>query len=77
MFETVIPRWEMDETGKLTKLELLAVELGFGLPRSRNGMPAPAKDGSILERLAEMSASYGVKMNISGNVASVVLEETV
>lgn len=62
MFESVIPLWEMDGNGKLTKLQLLAIELGFGLPRSRNGMPAPAKDSAILERLAEMSAPYGVKM---------------
>lgn len=74
MFESVIPRWETDETGKLVKLELLAIELGFGLPRSRNGMPAPAKDSSILERYAEMSAPYGTRMKITGNVAEVILD---
>lgn len=74
MFESVIPRWEMDENGKLVKLELLAIELGFGLPRSRGGMPAPAKDDSILRRLAEMSAPYGTKMEINGNVATVILD---
>ena len=46
-FETLLPCWEM-ENGKLTRLSLLAVELGFGLPRSRSGWPAPAKDSSIL-----------------------------
>jgi len=76
MFESVIPLWEMDDSGKLTKLQLLAIELGFGLPRSRNGMPAPAKDSAILERLAEMSAPYGVKMEINGNIATVLLEES-
>ena len=50
--------------GKLTKLELMAIELGFGKPRSRNGLPAPAKDSSILERLAEMSAPYGTKITV-------------
>ena len=50
--------------------------MGFGLPRSRNGMPAPAKDGAILERLAKMSEPYGVKMKISGNTATVILEES-
>lgn len=74
MFESVIPRWEMDENGKLTKLELMAIELGFGLPRSRGGMPAPAKDDSILRRLAEMSVPYGTKMEISGNKATVILD---
>ena len=74
MFESVIPCWEMDEEGKLTKLELMAIELGFGKPRSRNGLPAPAKDSSILERLAEMSAPYGTKMEISGNKATIILD---
>ena len=74
MFESVIPRWEMDENGKLVKLELLAIELGFGLPRSRNGMPAPAKGSAILERYAEMSKPYGTKMEINGNVATVILD---
>lgn len=73
MFEAVIPRWEM-ENGKLTKLELLAVELGFGQPRSRNGNPAPAKDDKILQRFAEMSRPYGIEMEITGNMATVKLD---
>ena len=73
MFESVIPRWEVKD-GKLVKLELLAIELGFSLPRSRNGLPAPAKDSEILQRLADMSASYGTKMEISGNIATVILK---
>jgi hypothetical protein len=74
MFESVIPRWEVDESGKMTKLELLAIELGFEKPRSRSGLPAPAKDDSILRRFAEMSAPYGVKMEIHGNKATVILD---
>ncbi|MBQ6875245.1 MAG: CapA family protein, partial [Lachnospiraceae bacterium] len=72
MFETVIPRWEIVD-GKMTSLELLAVELGFGKGRAQGGVPAPAKDGSILERYAKMSEAYGTKMEISGNQARVVL----
>ena len=72
MFEAVIPRWEMTD-GKLTKLELMAIELGFGKPRSQNGLPAPAKDSEILQRLAEMSEPYGTKMEIEGNIATVIL----
>ncbi len=70
MFESVLPRWEFRD-GKLTKLELLAIELGFGQGRAHGGNPAPAKDGAILERLAEMSKPYGVEMTVSGNVATV------
>jgi poly-gamma-glutamate synthesis protein (capsule biosynthesis protein) len=69
-FETVIPYWEM-ENGEVTKLTLLAAELGFGLPRSRSGWPAPAKDASILERLAEFSKVYGTKLDVHGNRAEI------
>ncbi len=71
-FETFIPHWEMED-GKLTRLSLLAVELGFGLPRSRGGWPAPAKNSSILEQLAELSAPFGTRLKIEGNRAEVLL----
>ena len=61
------------KNGKLEKLELLAVELGFGKGRAQGGLPMPAKDSSILERYAEMSKPFGVKMEINGNVATVIL----
>lgn len=73
MWETVIPYWEMED-GNLKKLSLLAVELGFGLPRSRSGWPAPAKDSKILMRLAGMSAPYGTEMRIEGNRAEIMVK---
>ena len=73
MMETVIPRWETDKQGKMTKLELLAVELGMELGKGRAGNPRPAKDGAILQRFAKMCAPYGVKMEIQGNIARVLL----
>ena len=63
MFEAVVPCWEAED-GVLTKLTLMPVELGFGLPRSRGGWPAPKYDGGILERLAEMSRPYGTEIDI-------------
>lgn len=71
-FETVIPRWEVVD-GKLVKLELLAVELGFGEGRAHGGLPRPAKNSAILERYAKMSEPFGTKMVINGNQATVVL----
>ena len=73
MMETVLPRWEIDENGNVTRLELLAVELGLGTGKGKAGNPRPAKDSAILERFAEMSAPYGVKMEINGNTATVIL----
>jgi poly-gamma-glutamate synthesis protein (capsule biosynthesis protein) len=72
MFETVVPYWEMED-GYLTKLELMPVELGFGLPRSRSGVPAPAGDAGILERLKAMSEPWGTGMDIEGTIGKVLL----
>ena len=71
MMESVIPRWETDEEGRLIRLELLAIELGLGTGKGRAGVPRPAADGAILERFAAMSAPYGVEMEITGNRAVV------
>lgn len=71
-FESFIPFWEMED-GKLTRLTLLAVELGFGLPHSRSGWPVPAKDSSILEQLAGLSGPYGTRLKIDGNRAEIIL----
>ena len=72
MFEAVIPRWEVQD-GKLVKLELLAIELGFEDSRKHGGLPAPAKDSAILERFAKMSEPFGIQMKIHGNTAEVIL----
>ncbi len=72
MFEAVVPYWETED-GELTKLTLLPVELGFGLPRSRGGWPAPRRDAGILERLAEMSAPYGTRIEIEDGLGVVRL----
>ena len=68
MMESVIPYWETDAQGRVTKLELLAIDLGRG---SRAGNPRPAEGSAILERLARMSAPYGTVMHINGNIATV------
>lgn len=63
MFESFIPYFEIDD-GKVTKLELLPIELEFEAPRYRNGNPRVRTDCKILERLQEMSAKYGTKITI-------------
>ena len=62
MFESVVPYWEAED-GKLTYLKLLPIELGFGLPRSRNGWPRICHTANILERLQKMSAPYGTEID--------------
>lgn len=71
MMESVIPYFEM-ENGVLTHLELLPIALGFEEPRYRNGNPRFAPDRKIIERYAEMSASYGAKITINAQGIGVV-----
>ena len=73
MFESVIPKWEI-KGGKLTSLELVPIELGFGKPRSTNGLPEVTANESILVRLAKMSEKYGTKMEIKDGRAKVILD---
>lgn len=71
MMEAVIPYFEMED-GKLTHLELLPIELGYGEPRYRLGNPKFCPDRGIIERYAEMSAPYGTKMSINEKGIGVV-----
>lgn len=71
MMEAVIPYFEMED-GKLTHLELMPIELGFGEPRYRLGNPRFCTDRGIIERLAEMSASYGTKITVNEDGIGIV-----
>lgn len=63
MLESVIPYFEM-EGGKLTKLELYPIEMGFDEPRYRTGNPRFSKDHGIIQRLAAMSEEYGTVITV-------------
>lgn len=67
MSETVIPYWEM-ENGKLTKLELLPVTCHKNNNHSLSGLPVPAESTEFVSRLANLSAPYGVKMELTDGV---------
>jgi poly-gamma-glutamate synthesis protein (capsule biosynthesis protein) len=69
MFETVIPYWETDEDGKLTKLELLPVTIMKDTNKAQRGLPALSTDLSFIDRLAKMSAPYGTKIYMKDGVA--------
>ncbi len=72
MMEAVIPYFEL-EGGKLTSLELIPIELGFGMSHAKIGLPRLAKDNAILERLARMSEGYGTKFEIGDRSARLLL----
>ena len=64
MMETFVPYWEMED-GKLTKLELLPVDLGFDLDvkHPMRGVPVATTDMACMERLKELSENLGTKMH--------------
>lgn len=64
MFESFIPYFELED-GKLTRLELLPIELEFDAPRWRNGNPRIKTNLGIIERLNEMSKEFGTKISIN------------
>ncbi len=72
MLKAAIPFWEYTE-GKLTKIELMPVELGFGNPAYIAGWPRYAPDQGILERLNEISEPYGTRIEIKDGIGQVIL----
>ena len=67
MTEAVVPYWEM-ENGELTKLELLPVVCRKNENKSVSGLPVVGEEKVIAERLARLSAPYGVQMTLEDGV---------
>ena len=67
MSEAVVPYWEM-ENGQLTKLELLPVTYRKNENKSVSGLPVAVENPEFAERLAKMSAPYGVTMKLENGV---------
>lgn len=63
MLEAVIPYFEMED-GKLTHLELMPIELNFDKKIWQSGNPRFSNKHGIIERLAEMSKSYGTEISV-------------
>lgn len=69
MNETVVPYWETDENGDLTYLELLPITLSMHGRKSDEGLPFISQDTGFIERLAEISKEYGIKIEMKDKVA--------
>lgn len=69
-WKSVIARWTWQDDA-LASLELVPVELGYGLHRARRGSPVLSTDPAILPHLAALSAPYGTEIAIEGNVGKV------
>ena len=63
VMEAFIPYFEI-ENDKVTKIELMPIDMGVGLEFWQMGLPRPGFGMGILERLAAMSEPYGTKITI-------------
>ena len=63
MMEAVIPCFEIKD-GKLTHLEMIPIELGYGMKHSQIGWPRVANGSEILQRLMDLSEPFGTQMYI-------------
>ncbi|HTN11320.1 MAG TPA: CapA family protein [Acetobacteraceae bacterium] len=72
-WKSVIARWHWQDDA-LADLELIPVELGYGLHRARRGTPKLSADPAILPHLAELSAPYGTKIEIVDGVGRVKMK---
>ena len=63
VMEAFIPYFEI-ENDKVTKIELMPIDMGLGLEFWQMGLPRPGFGKGILERLAAMSEPYGTKITI-------------
>ena len=62
MFTTVIPYWEMDEDGKLTKLTLYPVLLSMDGNKSEIGLPRLCTDSELLCDFVARCEKFGTKL---------------
>lgn len=63
VMEAFIPYFEIDND-KVTKIELMPIDMGVHLEYWQMGLPRPGFGMGILERLAEMSKPYGTEIKI-------------
>ena len=73
VWESVMAYWEV-RGGELQAIHLYPIELGYRLPRYRRGWPVLSRDVQILERLRELSAVYGVDIEITDGVGRIALK---
>ncbi len=72
VWESVIPYWEMEE-GKLTKILLYPIELGFGQASYQRGWPKLSKDVRILKNLQKLSEPFGTNIDIENGIGKIIL----
>lgn len=73
VWESVIASW-IAENGKVVEVTLYPIELGYNLPRYRQGWPKLSDDIRILERLKALSEPFGTMIEIEDNLGKIVIQ---
>ena len=73
MLEAVIPYWETDESGRLTKLVLKPTLASVGNGKALEGLPQPNSGDGFFERLKELCAKHGTVLQREGDLFKVVI----
>ena len=63
-YHSVLPYWEMED-GKITKLEMLPIELNMSDVPGLKGYPAPCDPSLVLDDLRKASAEYGTEFFVN------------
>ena len=74
-YRSLIPYFEI-EGGRMTRLSLLPISLGFNLDDSLKGLPYAAEGNeakNIFEQLQEISKPYNTEMRLNKNIIEVCL----
>lgn len=66
VWHSVIPRWEMAQ-GRLQKLTLHPISLGFGKPSPERGIPRLSNDRTPLEEIRRLSEPYQTAFQFDGS----------
>ncbi|MGM8212837.1 CapA family protein [Virgibacillus sp. W0430] len=67
VWESVIPSWTM-KNGRLEKITLYPIELGFETPRYTRGWPKLATSSQALEKLKILSEPFNTKIEIKNSI---------
>lgn len=77
-WQTVVPVCHFED-GALAAIEIVPVELGYGLPPHRRGRPRLAEGAvatEILSRFVRLSEPYGTRIHVSDGRATVRIDRT-
>ncbi|GGE27594.1 hypothetical protein GCM10011391_02520 [Pullulanibacillus camelliae] len=72
VWSSLFVKWRV-KSGKLIRLQLYPIELGFGKPRSQRGWPELSRSESILQEAQALSSPFGTNIHIMSGVGEVEL----